>query len=70
MDFIETVLAFVGVIALIAVFGVAFAFWLLQPIDPEPEADPYQDGLDATARITAAAWEAAQALRDTRRIEG
>lgn len=50
-------LALVGVVALIAVCGIAFALWiggLLERAGP----DPYRDGLDASARISAMAFEA------------
>lgn len=57
MIVVLAVLALIGVLAVIAVCGLAFALWIGTVLD-EAEPDPYRDGLDASARISAMAFEA------------
>ncbi len=57
--FIEAVLAVIGFLAV-----VGFCIGLAVALDeaPAPLPDPYRDGLDASARITAAGFEAERQL--------
>lgn len=64
MEIIEFLLALVGLVALIVVCGFALALWLTGQVEPA-EAPPH-DGLGAVDRITAEAWDAAQAIRAIR----
>jgi len=61
--FLEAVFALVGVAALTAGCGLALWLWLAEQIDSPPVSDdPYRQGLDAAARISAMAWQTEQAL--------
>lgn len=57
---IEAVLAVIGLLAV----GVVYAMYQDGVFDtPPPEPpDPYRAGLDATARLSSAAWEAEHAM--------
>jgi len=50
-------LALIGFLALVAVCGIAVALWLGETIE-NADPDPYREGLDASARISAMAFEA------------
>ncbi len=59
VELIEAVLLVLGFLSVVgACIGIAVAF--AEPTSPP--ADPYREGLEASARITAAAWEAERAL--------
>lgn len=56
---------FVYILALIGLFTLVFLAlaYLSEPVDPTPtEADPYDESLDAVARLQAGAWEAIQEM--------
>lgn len=57
---LEAVLAVIGFLSLVLAGAVlvALSFEDDRPVVP----DPYREGLDASARITAAGWEAERAL--------
>jgi ABC-type phosphate transport system auxiliary subunit len=61
MEVLVALLALIGFLALIAVCGVAFALWLVE-VAEKADPDPYREGLDASARITAMAFEAERAM--------
>lgn len=50
-------LALIGFLALAAICGIAVVLWLGEVIE-KAEPDPYQEGLDVSARISAMAFEA------------
>jgi len=56
MGVLVVLLALVGFLALIAVCGIAFALWLGETAG-KADPDPYREGLDASARISAMAFE-------------
>ena len=58
---IEALLALIGFVALVVACGALLGVWL-EERDTEPAPDPYREGLDTAARISAKAWEAEQAL--------
>lgn len=60
IELIEAVLALVGFFAVVGVTGLLIA--MRSGVQPAAPPDPYRDGLDTAARITAMAWEAEQAL--------
>lgn len=57
MEVLVALLALIGFLALIVVCGVAVALWFGDALD-EADPDPYREGLDASARISAMAFEA------------
>lgn len=57
MGVLVALLAVIGFLALIAVCGIAFALWLGDALD-EADPDPYREGLDASASVSAMAFEA------------
>jgi hypothetical protein len=60
---LEGLLALIGLLAVIAVAAVALSLWLVEQVEPDAERhDPYREGLDTAARISAMAWEAEQAM--------
>jgi hypothetical protein len=67
MGLIEGLLAFIGFLTVIAACGLVLAYWFERELRPRVEAidDPYRDGLDAAARISAMAFGAEQAMRHT-----
>ncbi len=63
LAFLEGLLALVGFLTLVAACGVWFSIWLEgQVVEDEESSGPYREGLDASARISAMAWEAEQAM--------
>lgn len=63
VEFIEAILALVGFLCVVAVCAGALAAWYEATVKPELEAaDPYREGLEASARISSAAWEAEKAM--------
>jgi len=50
-------LALIGFLALVVVCGIAVALWLGEAVE-KADPDPYREGLDASARISAMAFEA------------
>ena len=59
LGLIEALLVLIGFLAVVGLAGLAFSAWLAR----EAEAtDPYRDGLNTAARISALAWEAEQAM--------
>ncbi|HEX8073935.1 MAG TPA: hypothetical protein VF545_03045 [Thermoleophilaceae bacterium] len=61
---LEALLAFAGFCAVVALCAVFVASWFerSRASAAELQLDPYREGLDATARISALAFEAAQAM--------
>lgn len=57
MGVLVALLALIGFLALVAVCGIAVALWLGETIE-NADPDPYREGLDASARISAMAFEA------------
>jgi hypothetical protein len=53
--------ALIGLLAVIVVCGIGFALWLLDSVE-EADPDPYREGLDASARISAMAFEAERTM--------
>jgi hypothetical protein len=63
MGFLEAVLALVGFVAIVLVAAAFVSAWYdEQRTAAPPVPEPYRDGLDATARLSAMAFEAAQAM--------
>lgn len=61
MEALMALLAVIGFLALVVVCGIAFALWLGEAIE-EADPDPYREGLDASARISAMAFEAERTM--------
>lgn len=57
MEALVALLALIGFLALVVVCGLAIALWLEDAVE-KAEPDPYREGLDASARISAMAFEA------------
>lgn len=63
-EFIESVLAIIGLLTVL--YGVAVL--LFEDEAPQPDIpDAYRDGMESAARISAAAWQAEQALHHAAR---
>jgi hypothetical protein len=58
MGFLEAILALVGFAAVVFVCAAFVSAWM-EAERSEPPPDPYRDGLDATARISTLAFQAA-----------
>lgn len=58
MEMLVALLATIGFLALVVICGLALALWLVEESVEETEPDPYREGLDASARISAMAFEA------------
>jgi hypothetical protein len=56
------ILALVGVAAVVALCVAGLAALYEEWLNPPPVGDPYRDGLDASARISAVAFEAERAM--------
>lgn len=57
MGVLVALLALIGFLALVVVCGIAVALWLGEAVE-KADPDPYREGLDASARISAMAFEA------------
>lgn len=57
MGVLVGLLALIGFLTLIGICGLAFALWVDGAVD-QVRPDPYREGLDASARISAVAFEA------------
>ncbi len=63
IEFIEAVLALIGLLAVIAIGAVLVSVWFEEQLDGiDNDAGPFREGLDAAARISAMAFEAEQAM--------
>ncbi len=63
IGFLEAVLALVGFVAIVLVAAAFVSAWYDErQATTLPVPEPYRDGLDATARLSAMAFEAAQAM--------
>lgn len=58
MEMLVALLATIGFLVLVVICGLALALWLVEESVEETEPDPYREGLDASARISAMAFEA------------
>jgi hypothetical protein len=71
IGFLEVVLALIGFAAVVLVCAAFVSAWYDERRANTPAApDPYRDGLDATARLSAMAFEAAQAMHHAAREAG
>jgi hypothetical protein len=66
MGFLEALLALIGFVAVVLVAAAFVSAWYDErQALTKPVPEPYRDGLDATARLSAMAVEAAQAMHHT-----
>lgn len=68
MELLIALLAAIGFLAVVLVCAVGIALWLIESAENQ-ESDPYRDGLDASARISAMAFEAERAMHQAAQEE-
>jgi hypothetical protein len=68
MELLVALLAVIGFLALVLVCALGIVLWL-EEVTEGQEPDPYREGLDASARISAMAFEAERLMHQTAQEE-
>lgn len=68
MELLIALLAAIGFLAVVLICALGLVLWLEEVAEGQ-EADPYREGLDASARISAMAFEAERAMHQAAQEE-